>query len=221
MMTLLADVAALQPGGPGRSMPPPSVHFRIEGTLDTVSPFGIEIQAQHIMVSGLLLLRFNFLPLAERPIVIASVALTLRQYFTLHSPSDPSHIAHPDPDVFHLAVLDGAHPPNGGNLQTEFKPHKIEPGSSSLNPLWKSGSGADQLSIKHLVRLPKDTILRPSTLPGAKAFISLRHVVEVEVLYHTPTKMGELGEVQRVAVQKPLEIFSVSRAEAWRAPADY
>ena len=158
-----------------------------------------------------MLLRFNFLPLSGRPIVIASVALTLRQYFTLQSPSDPNHMAHPDPDIFHLAQLDGAHPPNDGQLQSEFKPHKIEPGSSSLNPLWMSGNGASQLSLRHLVRLPKDTILRPSTLPGSKAWISLRHVIEVEIVYHVPTEAGELGlgEAQRVAVQKPLEIFSV------------
>ncbi|ORY80773.1 hypothetical protein BCR35DRAFT_304355 [Leucosporidium creatinivorum] len=195
----------VNPGGAGHSSPPPSLHARIEGTLDTVCPFGIELQSQHMMVGGLLLFRFNLLPLADRPLVIASIAVTLRQYFTLQSPTDLDHITHPPPDELRLAFLDGSHPPNQGALDADYAYHAYP---STSEPLWASGDTAQQLTLKHLVRLPKDTILRPSTLPGTKAWISLRHVVEVEILYHVPRADGTLGEQQRVAVVKPLEIYS-------------
>lgn len=57
-----ADLSCPQPGGAGASSPPPSLHARIEGTLDTVSPFGIELQSQHMMVY------FSLFPISPLPI---------------------------------------------------------------------------------------------------------------------------------------------------------
>jgi hypothetical protein len=164
-------------------------------------------------VGGLLLFRFNLLPLADRPLVIASIAVTLRQYFTLTTPADPNHIAHPPPDELRLALLDASHRPNQGALDSDYH-HHARPIDSQ--PLWFSGDAGQQLTLKHLVRLPKDTIVRPSTLPGTKAWINVRHVAEVEILYHVPRAGGKLGEQQRVAVVKPLEIYSVSRLGRFR-----
>ncbi|ORY80777.1 hypothetical protein BCR35DRAFT_304357 [Leucosporidium creatinivorum] len=192
----------VDPGG-AVSGPPPGFHARIEGRIDTSSPFGIELQSKHLMVGGLLLFRFHALPLADQPLVIASIALNIRQHFTLQSPEDATRTLNPKPDSLHVAFLDGDHPPNDGDLQSD-KPAL----AANRKNLWSS-EGGGELKFKHLARLPKDNVLRPSTFPGTKAFIKLRHTVEVEILYHLP-KDGELGQRLKVSISKGLEFHNCS-----------
>lgn len=221
-----------QPGG-AVSGPPPGFHARIEGRIDTTSPFGIELQSKHLMVSffdslrppladpprpgqvgGLLLFRFHLLPLADLPLIIASIDLNIRQQFTLQSPDDSTRTRNPPADILRLAILDGDYPPNEGDLQTDKPALAV-----NRKNLWSS-EGGGELKFKHLARLPKDNVLRPSTFPGTKAFIKLKHTAEVEILYYLP-KDGELGQRLKVTVAKGLEFHNVSSVTATSASADF
>lgn len=159
-------------------------------------------------MGGLLLFRFHLLPLANRPIIIASIALNIRQRFSLQSPTDPARTLEPVPDLLRAAFVDGAHPPNDGNLQLDKPP--LASRGRDLTHLWSS-EGGGELKFKHLARLPKDNVLRPSTFPGTKAFIKLRHMVEVEIVYYLP-RDGELGQRLKVTVAKGLELHNVNSA---------
>jgi hypothetical protein len=161
-------------------------------------------------VGGLLVFRFHLLPLADQPLVIASIDLNLLQHFTLQSPDDPTRTRQPPADTLRTAFIDGDHPPNDGDLQSDKPALAV-----NRKNLWSSADGGE-LKFKHLARLPKDNVLRPSTFPGTKAFIKLRHTVEVEILYYLP-KDGKPGQRLKLTVAKGLEFHNVN-ATAARLP---
>lgn len=79
--------------------------------------------------------------------------------------------------------------------------------------------------IHHLVRLPNDNSLRPSTQVGTDSGISIRHDIAVELMYQLNNEVEEVEskvkgkekekekekkKTRKMVITKPLELFSVS-----------
>ncbi|KAK4046222.1 hypothetical protein OIV83_006254 [Microbotryomycetes sp. JL201] len=218
------------PGGAGLSSPPPSLDYRFEGILQDIGPYTMALQSQkgglqHVMVSGLLLFRFN---LVSPPVHVAiyAIKVKLHQYFALHSPSDPSRVAHPPPETRTVILLDHVNEANYGAVEDRGSAERSTPALSKSSILRHVRPGEEYM-VHHLGRLPDDIALRPSTQEWSETCIRVRHEVSMEVTYRVmsaeeaatgvlraPEKSGKGKDKERIpdrkklVVSKPIEIFS-------------
>ncbi|KAM0787813.1 hypothetical protein ACM66B_003867 [Microbotryomycetes sp. NB124-2] len=213
------------PGGAGLSSPPPSLDYRFEGVLQDIGPYTMALQSQHVMVSGLLLFRFN---LVSPPVNVAiySIKVKINQYFALHSPSDTSRVAHPPPENRRVILLDGNNEPNYGAIEERSSAERASAAPSSKPGILRHVLPGEEYMVHHLGRLPDDIALRPSTQEWSETCIRVRHEVAMEVTYRVmspdeaatgvlraPEKgkgkdKDRIPDRKKLVVSKPIEIFS-------------
>ncbi|KAK4049122.1 hypothetical protein OIO90_005592 [Microbotryomycetes sp. JL221] len=213
------------PGGAGLSSPPPSLDYRFEGVLDDIGPYTMALQSQHVMVSGLLLFRFN---LVSPPVHVAiySIKVKVHQYYTLHSPTDINRVATPPPEVRTIMVLDGTNEPNYGAYEERPLSERAQATSPRTSNILRVVRPNEEYMIHHLGRFPDDIALRPSTQEWSETCIRIRHEVAMEVTYRVmksdeaasgvlkapeKTKGKERERIpdrKKLVVSKPIEIFS-------------
>ncbi|KAK4056232.1 hypothetical protein OIO90_002675 [Microbotryomycetes sp. JL221] len=197
------------PGGPSSSGPAPPLNVRAEGMLDNVAAFAFEALSSFLMISGLVLIRFNLLPLAQ-DITIESLTVSVRQSFALTSPSNLDDVIHPPHDKLLIAYLDGDNVPNDGKLECD-QPNRPQTGAL-VRPLWstveqqRDNAGTTQLEIRHLCRLPKDPVLRPSYVAGSQSYVRTHHQLELEVAFRT----GNVGSSSEQASAQT-RVVTISR----------
>ncbi|KAM0748149.1 hypothetical protein T439DRAFT_382626 [Meredithblackwellia eburnea MCA 4105] len=213
------------PGGAGASSPPPPLHLRVDGEHDELGSFSIALQSQHIMVGGLILLRL-LLSSNPRPLKILSIKLRIRQTFSLRQPLQTSNSA-PSPapvtDYREIGTISHLHPPNFGNVRNNSRPPPPPPEDDDSNglfiPLAKLEPG-EAFNVHHLMRLPNDNLLRPSTQPGTDTAIGVEHKLLLEVFYKSfgesggegiegaQTEGDGWGEMKRWRCEKGVDFYS-------------
>lgn len=166
-------------------------------------------------MAGLLLLRFNLIS-APTDLIIYSLKVKILQHFNLQSFSDPSAIYTAPVDPRTVLIIDAAHPPNFGIVEGPSNAGRSGSQTPQSGPfkILSKGSG---FKLHHLVRLPNDNAMRPSTQRGTETGIHVRHDIVLEVTYSvgsgdpTDKKKGKeaMKERRKLVVSKPIDIFSV------------
>ncbi|KAI5477091.1 Immunoglobulin E-set domain protein [Pseudohyphozyma bogoriensis] len=208
----------VNPGGAGESEPPPSLDHKIEGMVDEIGPYTMALQSQHIMVGGLMLLRFNLLsPPAD--MMIFSIKVKINQHFVLKSFTSPGFTSTPPVDSRTVCQIDATNHANFGKVEEKSIGGRSGSQTPAHGPM-KILSKGESFTLFHLARLPNDNMIRPSTHPGTDTGINVTHTASIEMTYKiihddAEKEKAEKGkgketpkDKRKLVVSKPLEIFS-------------
>lgn len=133
---------------------------------------------------------------------IHSIKVKILQTFQLTSFVDPSFSVEAPVDVRTVCVLESRHPPNSGVLPPAElgaigqRSGSLPPGHHPLAVL----AAGQEYNVRHLTRLPNDTLLRPTTQPGSTSGIRVKsHQLQVELMFRVLDEADDdpFGERQK------------------------
>lgn len=158
-------------------------------------------------------------------IAIYSVRVKITQQAVLRTPPDrePPYTETPPPEHRSVCLLDIQHPPNMGNILESTSGTRSGSQTPRHGPMAVLSAG-ESFSLRHIMRLLNDNIIRASTQPGTETCINLRHDIAIEIVYQqldveeadgrseSRSRKGKAKERERkmFTISKPLEIWSVS-----------
>ncbi|KAK4052372.1 hypothetical protein OIV83_002174 [Microbotryomycetes sp. JL201] len=203
------------------SEPPPPLHYKMVGNDDTLGPWSVVLQSQHVMVGGLLQLRFNVRApqTGQHLVAIQSIRIKVTTHAFLNTPDACTSPYSEVPAPLHQTVclLNAQHPPNMGHLDDPVRPSRSGTSTPRHGPLTIMSAG-ERYSISHVTRLLNDDNLRPSTQPGTNTCISLNHDISVEIVHERLEREDGMtakckgkhkaSEATVMRITKPLTLWS-------------
>jgi hypothetical protein len=179
-----------------------------------IQPYFVELTSQHLTVAGLLNVSFHFPSVPEDTYILAVESYILQSY-ELQSFSDPSRRAIPQVQKRGLFRFDEqrhrrdipvtftatTRPPIPRHIR-----HPSAAGASAESIGFLSRGGSMQMS--HLVRVPDDDYVRPSTQLGTKSVIRISHQIVVAITFR---HCHDDGPAKVFRVTRPITFSSVGR----------
>ncbi|KAF8311379.1 hypothetical protein DL93DRAFT_2083370 [Clavulina sp. PMI_390] len=184
------------------------LNIRAEGFNERLGPYSIAIVARNLTVGGLLHFDARLAALPSRTQIV-SVSTIIVAHYTINSNqrlSQPPQFATKATKLF---VLDANNPPIP---QTQV-PTKIPPASTTRRdrkpeePLTTVEPG-ESYQVMHLVRLPNDDTIRPSTPQGTKTPIDTRHELVLEIVFKNINEDHEAGKAAVLRTVHPITLSS-------------
>lgn len=207
----------------------------------TLQRIGVELVSENLAIGGLLMIRLDLLSLGlSFPVTVSRsngvqwrkfarssrlrmnlkqvhhVRVILTQEWELISPSDASRVHHPPADEMLLCHLNGSttlRDGQDGSAEEALLRRPLAGTGLDEVPLWTSSSNQDpaEVHLQHLVRLPRDDLLRPTTMPGTQGYINKTHAIQIQVEWQAD-RDHELKQV--TTIRTLVQILSVS--PGWR-----
>lgn len=184
-----------------------------------LQPYTADLAANHLMVGGLLLVRFRVL-FAPCRLAVYAVKVKIQSSYQLASPNDPSFTM-AVPNINRPAIMtDAQRPPNEGHVGDTPQPSRSQSRPPRELPLRILESG-EQWTLTHLGRVPGDNFVRPTTGPYTETPIRASHNIILEVVYRilgddedelqrarSRTRANEEEGKRMLSITKPIELSS-------------
>ncbi|EJD47035.1 hypothetical protein AURDEDRAFT_113612 [Auricularia subglabra TFB-10046 SS5] len=182
-----------------------ALNERIEGFTEEIGPYLMTLLSQHLTVGGVVQFSLN-LASVPRELRLHSITATLLQSYTLTSYSHPRKTISPPPHRRPLFHIDHTTQLWDDGDATRRRPGTVlQPPSVRARGLLASLAPGGSLQVSHVARLPKDDLLRATTLPGSETPIRVAHTLALDVAFSAP---GSGSGPRVLRTERPLTILS-------------